>query len=40
MPNKATAASKPICVSEAQVSPELIEKEKEIFLAQQEEKMK
>ncbi|MDD2865345.1 MAG: translation elongation factor Ts [Methylococcales bacterium] len=34
------AASKPSCVSEDQVSPELIEKEKEIFLAQQEEKMK
>jgi elongation factor Ts len=34
------AASKPICVSEEQVSPETIEKEKEIFLAQQEEKMK
>lgn len=34
------AASKPTCVSEDQVSPELIEKEKEIFLAQQEEKMK
>lgn len=34
------AASKPTCVSEDQVSLELIEKEKEIFLAQQEEKMK
>jgi elongation factor Ts len=34
------AASKPICVSEDQVSPETIEKEKEIFLAQQEEKIK
>jgi len=34
------AASKPVCVSEDQVSPEIIEKEKEIFLAQQEEKMK
>jgi elongation factor Ts len=34
------AASKPTCVSEDQVSPELIEKEKEIFIAQQEEKMK
>ncbi|MDD5215167.1 MAG: translation elongation factor Ts [Methylococcales bacterium] len=34
------AASKPSCVSEDQVSPELIEKEKEIFIAQQEEKMK
>jgi elongation factor Ts len=34
------AASKPVCVSEDQVSPEVIEKEKEIFLAQQEEKMK
>jgi len=29
-----------VCVSEDQVSPEIIEKEKEIFLAQQEEKMK
>lgn len=28
------AASKPICVSEAEVAPELIEKEKEIFAAQ------
>ncbi|MDO9214499.1 MAG: translation elongation factor Ts [Methylococcales bacterium] len=34
------AASKPVCVSEDQVSPEIIEKEKEIFLAQQEEKIK
>jgi elongation factor Ts len=34
------AASKPVCVSEDQVSPEVIEKEKEIFLAQQEEKIK
>ncbi len=34
------AASKPVCVSEDQVPAETIEKEKEIFLAQQEEKMK
>ena len=34
------AASKPICISAEQVSPETIEKEKEIFLAQQEEKIK
>jgi elongation factor Ts len=34
------AASKPICVSEDQVAAETIEKEKEIFLAQQEEKIK
>lgn len=34
------AASKPTCVSEDQVSPEVIEKEKEIFLAQQVEKIK
>jgi len=34
------AASKPICVSDEQVSPEAISKEKEIFLAQQEEKIK
>lgn len=34
------AASKPVCVSEDQVSTEIIEKEKEIFLAQQEEKIK
>lgn len=34
------AASKPICISAEQVSPESIEKEKEIFLAQQEEKIK
>lgn len=34
------AASKPTCVSDDQVSAELIEKEKEIFLAQQEEKIK
>ncbi len=34
------AASKPTCVSEDQVSQDLIEKEKEIFIAQQEEKMK
>lgn len=34
------AASKPTCVSSDQVSPEVIEKEKEIFIAQQEEKMK
>ncbi|MDD1629352.1 MAG: translation elongation factor Ts [Methylococcaceae bacterium] len=34
------AASKPVCVSEDQVSTETIEKEKEIFLAQQEEKIK
>ncbi len=34
------AASKPLCVSEDQVAAETIEKEKEIFLAQQEEKMK
>ncbi|MDD2759268.1 MAG: translation elongation factor Ts [Methylomonas sp.] len=34
------AASKPLCISAEQVSPETIEKEKEIFLAQQEEKMK
>jgi elongation factor Ts len=34
------AASKPTCVSADQVSQDVIEKEKEIFLAQQEEKMK
>ena len=34
------AASKPICISAEQVSSETIEKEKEIFLAQQEEKIK
>lgn len=34
------AASKPACVSADQVSQETIEKEKEIFLAQQEEKIK
>ncbi len=34
------AASKPTCVSADQVSQETIEKEKEIFLAQQEEKMR
>jgi elongation factor Ts len=34
------AASKPVCVSEDQVPTESIEKEKEIFLAQQEEKIK
>ncbi len=34
------AASKPLCVSEDQVSAESIAKEKEIFLAQQEEKIK
>ena len=34
------AASKPLCVSENQVSADTIAKEKEIFLAQQEEKMK
>ncbi|MGY6277048.1 translation elongation factor Ts [Methylomonas sp. MgM2] len=34
------AASKPMCISAEQVEPETIEKEKEIFLAQQEEKMK
>jgi elongation factor Ts len=34
------AASKPACVSANQVSSEAIEKEKEIFLAQQEEKIK
>ena len=34
------AASKPICVSADQVAADTIEKEKEIFLAQQEEKMK
>ncbi len=34
------AASKPMCVSEDQVATETIEKEKEIFLAQQEEKIK
>lgn len=34
------AASKPMCISGDQVAPEAIEKEKEIFLAQQEEKMK
>ena len=34
------AASKPVCVSEDQVPTETIEKEKEIFLAQQEEKIK
>jgi elongation factor Ts len=34
------AASKPTCVSEEQVAAETIAKEKEIFLAQQEEKIK
>jgi len=34
------AASKPVCVSEDQVPAETIEKEKEIFLAQQEDKIK
>jgi len=34
------AASKPLCVSEDQVSVDTIAKEKEIFLAQQEEKIK
>jgi len=34
------AASKPLCVSEDQVSTDTIAKEKEIFLAQQEEKIK
>jgi elongation factor Ts len=34
------AASKPVCVSAEQVASETIEKEKEIFLAQQEEKIK
>lgn len=34
------AASKPMCLSADQVAPEIIEKEKEIFLAQQEEKIK
>lgn len=34
------AASKPLCVSADQVAAESIEKEKEIFLAQQEEKIK
>lgn len=34
------AASKPLCVSEDQISADTIEKEKEIFLAQQEEKIK
>ena len=34
------AASKPVCVSEDQVSADTIAKEKEIFLAQQEEKIK
>ena len=34
------AASKPVCVSEDQVPTETIEKEKEIFLAQQEDKIK
>lgn len=34
------AASKPMCVSADQVAAESIEKEKEIFLAQQEEKIK
>ncbi|MCQ8181282.1 translation elongation factor Ts [Methylomonas sp. SURF-1] len=34
------AASKPVCISADQVAPETIEKEKEIFLAQQEEKIK
>jgi elongation factor Ts len=34
------AASKPLCVSADQVAAETIEKEKEIFLAQQEEKIK
>jgi elongation factor Ts len=34
------AASKPVCVSADQIASETIEKEKEIFLAQQEEKIK
>jgi elongation factor Ts len=34
------AASKPACISAEQVSSDIIEKEKEIFLAQQEEKIK
>ena len=34
------AASKPMCISADQVAAEAIEKEKEIFLAQQEEKIK
>jgi elongation factor Ts len=34
------AASKPTCISDDQVPAEIIEKEKEIFLAQQEEKIK
>jgi len=34
------AASKPMCISADQVASEAIEKEKEIFLAQQEEKIK
>ncbi|MDT4331730.1 translation elongation factor Ts [Methylomonas sp. MED-D] len=34
------AASKPICISADQVAQETLEKEKEIFLAQQEEKIK
>ncbi|ANE55955.1 MULTISPECIES: translation elongation factor Ts [Methylomonas] len=34
------AASKPACISADEVAPETIEKEKEIFLAQQEEKIK
>ncbi|MGZ4959051.1 MAG: translation elongation factor Ts [Methylomonas sp.] len=34
------AASKPMCVAADQVAPETIEKEKEIFMAQQEEKIK
>ncbi len=34
------AASKPACISAEQVSSDLVEKEKEIFLAQQEEKIK
>jgi elongation factor Ts len=34
------AASKPVCVSEDQVSADTIAKEKEIFLAQQEDKIK
>jgi elongation factor Ts len=34
------AASKPLCISDEQVAAETIEKEKEIFLAQQEDKIK
>jgi elongation factor Ts len=34
------AASKPVCVSPDQIAAETVEKEKEIFLAQQEEKIK